>query len=117
MAWRISAQTITNVVETFDTNSYPNNSITNKWSNWFGGAFVSLSLDPAMDANTNAASGSLKIVANFPTNTDQFLHQASVEDFALNELESRIADGNLRWLTVERNNLVEELLVAGSRLK
>jgi glucuronoarabinoxylan endo-1,4-beta-xylanase len=72
VAWRISAQTITNVIETFDTNSYPNNSITNKWSNWFGGAFVSLSLDAAMDANTNAASGSLKIVATFPRNTDQF---------------------------------------------
>jgi glucuronoarabinoxylan endo-1,4-beta-xylanase len=72
VAGRISAQTVTNVIDTFDTNSYPNNSITNKWSNWFGGAFVSLSLDPALDANTNAASGSLKIVANFPTNTDQF---------------------------------------------
>jgi glucuronoarabinoxylan endo-1,4-beta-xylanase len=69
----VRAQLVTNVIDTFDTNSYPNNSITNKWSNWFGGAFVSLALDPAADANTNPASGSLKISANFPvTPTDQF---------------------------------------------
>jgi glucuronoarabinoxylan endo-1,4-beta-xylanase len=67
-----NAQTVTNAIDRFDTNSYPNNTITNKWSNWFGGAFQSLSLDPANDANTNPASGSLKIVATFPTNTDQF---------------------------------------------
>jgi len=67
-----TAQLVTNVIDRFDTNSYPNNSITNKWSNWFGGAFQSLSLDPTLDANSNVASGSLKIVANFPTNTDQF---------------------------------------------
>ena len=66
------AQLVTNIIDRFDTNSYPNNSITNKWSNWFGGSFQSLSLDATMDANSNAASGSLKIVANFPTNTDQF---------------------------------------------
>lgn len=71
-AMRVPGQLVTNVIDTFDTNSYPNNSITNKWSNWFGGAFVSLALDPTMDANTNPASGSLKITANFPTNTDQF---------------------------------------------
>ena len=65
------AQTVTNVIDTFDTNSYPNGTITNKWSNWFGGAFRSLSLDPASDANGNPQSGSLKIVCNFPTN-DQF---------------------------------------------
>ncbi len=68
----VRAQLVTNVIDRFDTNSYPNNSITNEWSNWFGGAFQSLSLDAAMDANTNATSGSLKITANFPVSTDQF---------------------------------------------
>ena len=70
------AQTVTNVIDLFDTNSYPNGTITNKWSNWLGNAFQSLSLDPSMDANTNAQSGSLKIVANFPgsgSSPSQFL--------------------------------------------
>ena len=62
------AQTITNVIDAFNTNSYLNGSITNKWSNWFGSAFQSLSFDPTSDANTNPASGSLKIVCNFPAN-------------------------------------------------
>ena len=66
------AQMVTNVLETFDTNAYPNGTITTKWSNWFGGAFQSLSLDATSDANGNPNSGSLKIVANFPTNTDQY---------------------------------------------
>ena len=66
------AQTVTNVIEAFNTNSYLNGTITNKWSNWFGGAFQSLSFDPTSDANGNPQSGSLKIVSNFPTNTDQF---------------------------------------------
>ncbi len=65
-------QLVTNVIDQFNTNTYPNGSITNLWSNWFGGAFQSLSLDPTSDANGNPNSGSLKIVANFPTNTDQF---------------------------------------------
>ena len=65
-------QVVTNVIDRFHTNSYPNDSITNEWSNWFGGAFQSLSLDPAMDANTNPASGSMKIAADFPVATDQF---------------------------------------------
>ena len=77
LIWMLSlvagpGQTVTNVVDAFNTVSYPNGSITNVWSNWFGGAFQSLSLDPASDANGNPASGSLKIVANFPVNTDQF---------------------------------------------
>lgn len=66
------SQTITNLVDAFNTNSYPNGSITNEWFNWFGGAFQSLSLDPAMDAATNAASGSMKIVSDYPVTTDQF---------------------------------------------
>lgn len=66
------SQTITNLVDAFNTNSYPSSSITNEWSNWFGAAFQSLALDPALDANTNAASGSMKIVANYPVATDQF---------------------------------------------
>ena len=64
-------QTMTNVLDAFNTSSYPNGSITNEWSNWFGGAFQSLSLDAGSDANGNPASGSLKIVANYPVATDQ----------------------------------------------
>jgi glucuronoarabinoxylan endo-1,4-beta-xylanase len=71
-AFAVKAQTVTNFIDRFDTNSYPANTITNKWSNWFGGAFQSLSLDAASDANNNPASGSMKIVANFPVTTDQF---------------------------------------------
>jgi hypothetical protein len=68
----LGAQTITNVLDRFDTNSYPANSITNEWSNWFGAGFQSLSLDTTNDANANSQSGSLKITANFPAITDQF---------------------------------------------
>src|ERR1039457_359603 len=63
------AQTVTNFIDRFDTNSYPANSIPNKWSNWLGGAFQSLSLDPTVDANGNPTSGSMKIAANFPGTT------------------------------------------------
>ena len=66
------AQSVTNVVDRFDTNSYPSGSLAGKWSNWFGAAFQTLSLDAAQDANTNAASGAMKITANFPVATDQF---------------------------------------------
>ena len=62
------SQTLTNIIDTFDTNTYPNGTITNRWSNWFGAAFLSLSLDAASDAQGNPASGSLKIAANFPAN-------------------------------------------------
>ena len=73
LAFRLPAQTVTNVIDAFNTNTYPNGTITNKWSNWFGNAFQSLSLDPAVDANTNATSGALKIVLNFPgTAGEQF---------------------------------------------
>ena len=65
-------QTLTNVVDAFNTNSYPGTSITTVWGNWFGSAFQSLALDATSDASTNPASGSLKIVANFPVATDQF---------------------------------------------
>ncbi len=35
-----------------------------------------------MDANSNAASSSLKIIANFPTNTDQFEVWNGINDFS-----------------------------------
>ena len=60
------SQTVTNVIDSFDTNAYPNGTITNRWSNWFGAAFQSLALDAGSDAQGNPASGSLKIAANFP---------------------------------------------------
>jgi glucuronoarabinoxylan endo-1,4-beta-xylanase len=72
------AQTTTYIVDQFDPsgtggNNYASGRITNVWGNWFGGAFQSLVWDSASDANTNPASGSMKITANFPsTPTDQF---------------------------------------------
>lgn len=66
------AQLVTNVIDRFDTNSYPTGSLAGEWSNWFGAAFQSVSLDAAQDANTNATSGAMKITANFPVATDQF---------------------------------------------
>lgn len=56
----------------FGTNGYSAGQITNIWWNWFGAAFQNVSWDPTMDANSNAASGSMKISANFP-NGDQFV--------------------------------------------
>ena len=71
------AQTTTYIVDQFNPsgtggNSYSGGQIGNVWANWFGGAFQSLVWDSASDANTNPASGSMKITANFPVNTDQF---------------------------------------------
>jgi len=71
------AQTTTYIVDQFDPsgtggNSYAGGHIGNVWGNWFGGAFQSLVWDSASDANTNPASGSMKITANFPVSTDQF---------------------------------------------
>ena len=68
----IHGQTMTNFIDAFPTNSYPNGSITNQWSNWFGGAFRSLSFDASSDADGDASSGSLKIVTDYPDPADQF---------------------------------------------
>jgi glucuronoarabinoxylan endo-1,4-beta-xylanase len=64
------AQTTTDIVDPFDPsgtggNSYAGGQIGNVWGNWFGSAFQSLVWDSASDANTNPASGSMKITANF----------------------------------------------------
>jgi glucuronoarabinoxylan endo-1,4-beta-xylanase len=79
VAFSTGAQTVTNVIDRFDpsgigTNNYASGQITNIWGNWFGDAFQSVSWDAATDANTNAGSGALKIVANFPgaTGSHQF---------------------------------------------
>ena len=76
-AFAVSAQTVTNLLDQFNpsgvgTNSYAGGQIGNVWGNWFGGAFQSLAWDGSSDANNNPGSGSLKITANFPVNTDQF---------------------------------------------
>jgi O-glycosyl hydrolase len=68
------AQTTTCIVDQFNPsgtggNNYAGGQIGNVWGNWFGGAFQSLVWDSASDANTNPASGSMKITANFG---DQF---------------------------------------------
>jgi glucuronoarabinoxylan endo-1,4-beta-xylanase len=65
----ILAQTVY-VVDQFDPsgtggNNYAGGQIGNVWGNWFGDAFQSLVWDSNSDANTNPASGSMKITANF----------------------------------------------------
>jgi glucuronoarabinoxylan endo-1,4-beta-xylanase len=67
--------TVTQVVDKFDpagigTNSYSGGNIGSVWSKWFGAAFQSLSWDSAVDADANAASGSLKIICNYPGSGD-----------------------------------------------
>lgn len=65
-----AAQTVTEVIDSFDPagvngNSYSGGQIGNVWTNWFGDAFQSIVWDPNSDANANPASGSMKIIANF----------------------------------------------------
>ena len=56
------------------TNVYALGQITNIYANWFGSAFSNLVWDSSMDAQSNANSGSLEIIANFGTNGgDQFV--------------------------------------------
>ena len=67
--------TVTQVVDKFDpagigTNSYSGGKIGSVWSKWFGAAFQSLSWDSTVDADANAASGSLKIICNYPGSGD-----------------------------------------------
>ena len=50
------------------TNIYAAGNITNVWADWFGGALSNIVWDPTMDAQSNANSGSMKIIANFGTN-------------------------------------------------
>jgi glucuronoarabinoxylan endo-1,4-beta-xylanase len=64
-------QTITNVVDQFNPagsggNVYSSGQIGNVWYYWWGGAFQSLTWDSTSDAQTNAASGSMKLELNFP---------------------------------------------------
>lgn len=54
----------------FGTNGYSTGGISNIWGTWFGNAFSSLQWDGLSDADTNPASGSLKISLNFG---DQFV--------------------------------------------
>lgn len=68
---------ITNVVEPFNPSgangfSYSGGQIGKVWTNWFGTAFQSDVWDSASDANSNVASGSLKITANFNGSANQF---------------------------------------------
>ncbi|HEY1789330.1 MAG TPA: hypothetical protein VGJ73_14315 [Verrucomicrobiae bacterium] len=67
----------TNIVDQFnpsgtDGYSYSAGQIENVWTNWFGGAFGSLVWDSTSDANSNAASGSMKITADFTSANNQF---------------------------------------------
>lgn len=70
------AQT-TNVVDQFNPGgingfSYSSGQIDDVWTNWFGTAFQSLEWDPSSDADSNPASGSMKITANFNGSANQF---------------------------------------------
>ncbi|MGH7941546.1 MAG: hypothetical protein ACREFR_10805, partial [Limisphaerales bacterium] len=60
----------TNIIDQFDPSgpdgySYSAGQIESVWSNWFGAAFESVVWDPADDANSNPASGSMEITADF----------------------------------------------------
>jgi glucuronoarabinoxylan endo-1,4-beta-xylanase len=64
------AQPLTYVIDRFDPsgtggNVYSSGQIGNVWGNWFGNAFQLLAWDSTSDANTNAASGSMKVAVNF----------------------------------------------------
>jgi glucuronoarabinoxylan endo-1,4-beta-xylanase len=67
----------TNIVDQFNPSgangySYSAGQIGDLWTNWFGTAFESDVWDPANDANSNAASGSMEITANFTSANNQF---------------------------------------------
>ena len=68
---------ITNVVDQFNPSgangfSYSGGQIGKVWTNWFGTAFQSDVWDSTSDANSNVASGILKITANFNGSANQF---------------------------------------------
>ncbi|MEY3895206.1 MAG: glucuronoxylanase XynC, partial [Verrucomicrobiota bacterium] len=68
---------VTSIVDAFQPEgthgfSYSGGKIGSVWSNWFGGAFQSLSWDSTTDADANTASGSMKILANFSSTNNQF---------------------------------------------
>jgi len=52
------------------TTSYSSGQISNVWWNWFGNAFSNVVWDSTMDASNNPNSGSLKITANFTSDTN-----------------------------------------------
>ena len=67
----------TNVVDQFNPSgadgfNYNGGQIGDLWTNWFGTAFQFLAWDSTMDANSNANSGSMKIVADFNGSLNQF---------------------------------------------
>lgn len=67
----------TNVVDQFNPSgaagySYSAGQIENLWTNWFGTAFESIVWDPTSDANSNAASGSMEITADFTSSGNQY---------------------------------------------
>ncbi len=67
----------TNIVDQFNPSgadgfNYSGGQIEGLWTNWFGTAFQSLVWDPLNDANSNAASGSMEITADFTSSGNQF---------------------------------------------
>ncbi len=109
------SQTVPPVVHTVDSFdpagsrgfSYSGGQIGNVWSNWFGGAFQSLSWDPTVDAAGNTASGSMKILANFSGNNNQFTvingfsginPSVSARQFTALECDVRFGAGSATYL-------------------
>ena len=109
---------VTSVVDSFQPEgthnfSYSGGQIGSVWSNWFGSAFQSLSWDSAADADGNAGSGSLKIVANFPgSGSNQFTvingfsgisPSVSARQFTALECDVKFASGSA---TVTKNGVL-----------
>jgi hypothetical protein len=76
------------------TNIYAAGNITNIYANWFGSAFSNVVWDASNDAQSNANSGSLKIIANFGTSGgDQFLVMDKGPGFSYAGINPPITNG------------------------
>lgn len=87
--------------------SYSGGKISSVWSNWFGGAFQSLSWDSASDADGDTGSGSMKILANFAGSNNQFTvingfngisPSISARQFTALECDVKFAPGSATFL-------------------
>ena len=111
-AFAQTGQPVSFVVDTFAPEgtrgySYNGGQIGSVWSNWFGGAFQSLSWDSATDADGSATSGSMKILANFSGSNNQFTvingftgisPSISARQFTALECDVKFAPGSATYL-------------------
>ncbi len=115
LLFQASAQSglpVTSVVDSFAPEgvrnlSYSGGGIGSVWSNWFGGAFQSLSWDSTTDADGSANSGSMKILANFSGTNNQFTvingfngisPSISARQFTALECDIKFAPGSATYL-------------------